>query len=159
MLFFTFFPFFRFEFAEVPMYEANRAVFAAFRFRFSVRRRREFLVFVFLLIYFPFSFSKPKCTRILLHFSRKIGALILFALYRVDNRTTSITRLKSMNLGRILSRILNLRVITNGNAVIVRSIHVISFLSLASGFFWLDVRSLRLFTWRSEFLFTVESEG
>lgn len=132
MLFFTFFPFFRFEFAEVPMYEANRAVFAAFRFRFSVRRRREFLVLVFLLIFFFLFHSKPKCTRILLHCSREIGALILFALYRINNRTASITRLESMNLGRILSCILNLRVITNGNAIIVRSIHVDFFLS---GFF------------------------
>lgn len=126
MLFFTFFPFLRLLFALVPIYEAYRAVFAAFRFRFSVRRRRLFLVLVFLLIFFLFH-SKSKCTRILLHFSRKIGALILFALYRVDNRTTSITRLESMNLGRILRCILNLRVITNRNAIIVRSIHVISF--------------------------------
>lgn len=159
MLFFTFFPFLRFEFAAVPIYEAYRAIFAAFRFRFSVRRRREFFVLVALLIYFSFFYSETKCTWICLNFLFKLATLISLTFHGKNNRTTSVARLETMNLGRILSRLLNASVITNGNAIIVRSIHVISFLSLASGFFWLDVRSLRLFTRRRKFLFTVESEG
>lgn len=72
-------------------------------------------------------YSETKRARISDNFLFKLATLISLTFHRKNNRTTSITRLKTMFLGRILSRLLNASVITNGNAVIVRSIHVISF--------------------------------